>query len=472
MTERASDGQSQIFDIAVVGGGVVGCAAFREFTLAGASCVLLERNPDLIDGASKGNSGLLHTGFDAAPATLEAQCIREGYRTYLDIRERLNLPLMATGAVLAAWTPDELRRLPAIADRARANHVTDVRQISSEQLRELEPGLSADALGGILVPGESIIDPWSAPFAYALQGVRNGGVIRRSTEVLGGRLEGGIWHLSTSRGSLRARVVVNCAGNYGDLVEAIARPSPFTIRPRKGQFVIFDKSAFGLIRGILLPVPNERTKGVVVSRTAYGNLIVGPTAEDQEDRMKAAVDRKQLMNLIAQGVRMLPGLAAHQVTATYAGLRPATLETKDYVIEALSGQRWITASGIRSTGLTASLGIAKHLRALYEESFGALVPLKDPVWPRVQNLSEGGSRRAFEPGRAEIVCHCESVTRDDIEEALSDPLAARSAGGLKRRTRCMMGRCQGFYCSRRVLQIVGDRIPGLVAPATNEDVAA
>jgi len=472
MTERASGVQADVFDVAVVGGGVVGCAAFREFTLAGARCVLLERNADLIDGASKGNSGLLHTGFDAKPGSLEARCVRDGYRTYLEVRERLNLPLMATGAILAAWTQEERERLPAIVARAQANHVTDVRQISREELRELEPGVSDAAVGGILVPGESIIDPWSAPFAYALQGVLNGGVVRRSTEVLGGRLVDGIWRLSTSKGSLGARVVINCAGNFGDLVEAIARPSPFTIRPRKGQFVIFDKSAFGLVRGILLPVPNERTKGVVVSRTAYGNLIVGPTAEDQEDRTKATVDRKQLMNLIAQGVRMVPALAGHQVTATYAGLRPATLETKDYVIEALPGQRWITASGIRSTGLTAALGIAKHLRGLYEENFETLAPLGDPVWPRVQNLSEGGPRRAFQAGRAEIVCHCEGVTRDDIEEALCEPLSARSLGGLKRRTRCMMGRCQGFYCSRRVLQIVGERIPDFTLPADSQDAAA
>ena len=472
MTERAQNERSGIFDVAVVGGGVVGCATFREFTLAGASSVLLERNADLIDGASKGNSGLLHTGFDATPGSVEAKCVRDGYRAYVELHERLNLPLLATGAALVAWSPFEQDKLPAIVARAHDNKVFDVRQISQDELREREPGLSPSALGGIIVPGESIVDPWSAPLAYALQGLLNGGTIQRDTEVLAGKLENEIWRLSTTKGEIRARVVVNCSGNYGDLVEAIARQSPFSIRPRKGQFVVFDKSAFGLVQGIVLPVPTERTKGVVVSRTAYGNLIVGPTAEDQEDRSKAAVDRESLVSLIAQGVKMMPALAAQQVTATYAGLRPATPQTKDYILEALPGRRWITASGIRSTGLTGSLGIAKHLRELYEEHFAALLPIQDPIWPRVPNLAEGRERRALQPGHSEIVCHCESVTREDIEEALAGPLPARSLGGLKRRTRCMMGRCQGFYCTRRVLEIVDGRIPALFAPAAEGDAAA
>ena len=472
MTEWSKSGQSRSFDVAIVGGGVVGCAAFREFTLAGASCVLVERDSDLLNGASKGNSGLLHTGFDAMPGSVEADCMREGHRIYSKIHARLNLPLLATGAVLVAWTAEEQALLPGIVARARANGVSDVREITREALLAREPELSSEARGGILVPGESVIDPWSAPLAYALQALLNGGTALRGTTVTGGRLDAGLWHLATSRGEVRARVVVNCAGNYGDLVEVIARPSPFTIRPRKGQFVVFDKSAAGLVGSIVLPVPNERTKGVVVSRTAYGNLIVGPTAEDQEERRVATVDRDRLAELMTQGHRMVPKLAEHPVTATYAGLRPATTTVKDYVVEVLPERRWLTASGIRSTGLTGSLGIARRLRELYEAHFAALAPLVDPIWPRVPNLAEDRPRAVSLPGRSEIVCHCEGVTRDEIEAALSGPLEARSIGGLKRRTRCMMGRCQGFYCTRRILQLVGRRIPDLTEPPTVQGDAA
>ncbi len=471
MNEQSLFFSEAVSDLAIIGGGVVGCGAFREFVLAGASCLLIERDPDLLDGASKGNSGLLHTGFDADPGSVEAQCIRDGYRRYVELRERLNLPLLATGAVVVAWTAEEQGRLPAIVAQAHANGVLDVRPLSREELLGREPALHVEARAGVVVPGESVIDPWSAPLAYALQGVANGGTILRNAEVLGGQLEGGIWRLNTSRGSVKARVVVNCAGNYGDLVEAIARSSPFHIRPRKGQFVVFDKSAYSLARSIILPVPSERTKGVVVCRTAFGNLLVGPTAEDQNERRVAAVEEYVLKKLIDHGRRILPKLAEQPVTAVYAGLRPAT-QFKDYQIEAMPALHWITASGIRSTGLTGALGIALRLRRLYEEHFAALSPIRDPIWTPVANLTEELPRRFAQEGRSEIICHCESVTRDDIEGALAGPLPAATIGGLKRRTRCMMGGCQGFYCSRRILQVIAGRIPGLTSSKSQRAKAA
>ena len=231
--------------------------------------------------------------------------------------------------------------------------------------------------------------------------------------------------------------------------------------PRKGQFVVFDKPAYDLVQAIVLPVPTERTKGVVITRTAYGNLLVGPTAEDQTERRHATVDQATLAGLIAAGCRMLPALAQESVTTAYAGLRPAT-QFKDYQIAALADRRWITVAGIRSTGLTGSLGIARHVRGLYETQLGELAPLPEPLWPTMPNLTEALPRPHQQPGRSEIVCHCERVTRDEIVAALAGALPAGSIGGLRRRTRCMMGRCQGFYCSRRVLELAATALPGLL----------
>jgi glycerol-3-phosphate dehydrogenase len=452
-----------LFDIAIIGAGVVGCAVFRGFTLAGARCVLIERDADILAGASKANSAILHTAFDAAPGSLEARCMQAGYADYRLICERLALPLLETGAIVVAWSPDELAELPEIVARAEANGVRNVREITASELRAREPHLAGDLLGGVLVPGESIIDPWSAPLAYVLQGLANGGELRRGCEVTGGAFGDERWTLATTSGPIEARVVVNCAGNYGDLVEAIARPSPFTITPRKGQFVVFDKPAYDLVQAIVLPVPTERTKGVVVTRTAFGNLLVGPTAEEQTERRLATTDQARLTELIAKGERMIPALAGQTVTAAFAGLRPAS-QFKDYQIEALPARNWISVGGIRSTGLTASLGIALHLRALYESHFGSLADLADPVWTPVANLTEGRPRPYARPDRGEIVCHCELVTEAEIAAALQGPLPAINLGGLKRRTRCMMGRCQGFYCSWRVLQLAAGKLVELPRP--------
>jgi glycerol-3-phosphate dehydrogenase len=461
MQPPAQDRDHPFYDVAVIGAGVVGCAVFREFTLAGARCVMIERDADILNGASKGNSAILHTGFDATPGSLEAACLREGYRRYHDLHARLNLPLVRTGAMVVAWTVQELQALAGIVERAHVNGVTDVEQLGPAAAMTREPQLATDALGGVWVPGESIIDPWSAPLAYARQGIANGGTVLRGTAVSGGTLGEDGWTLHTTAGPLRARVAINCAGNYADLVEAIARPSPFAVRPRKGQFVVFDKSASSLARTIILPVPSERTKGVVITPTVFGNLLVGPTAEDQEERSTATVEEATLSALIDTGRRILPGLAVHPVTAVYAGLRPAT-QFKDYQIEVLPERRWITAAGIRSTGLTGALGIAAYLVRLHEDAFGPLRPIEDPAWTPVPNLAEDLPRPWSQPGRSEIVCHCELVTRDEIEAAFSGPLPAGTLGGLKRRTRCMMGRCQGFYCTRRVMQIVDGRLPGMV----------
>ena len=448
---------AKVFDIAVVGGGVVGLAILRRFAMAGLNCVLLERGADILSGASKGNSALLHTGFDAPTGSLELSCMQAGYREYLAIREPLNLPLVETGAVVVAWTDEELAKLPGIVALAHANGVADVHLIAPSELYVREPNLATGALGAVLVPGEHVIDAWSAPLAYALQAISHGAEVRRATRIDGGDWRGTHWILDTSGDRVCARVVVNAAGLYGDRIEAIARTAPFSIQPRKGQFAVFDKSAYALVKAIVLPVPTERTKGVLISRTAYGNLIVGPTAEEVEERESASVDRDVLEHLLEKARALVPALAHHGVNAVYAGLRPAT-QFKDYQIEALADRGWITVAGIRSTGLTGSLGIANYVADLYAQHFGLLRENPEPVWNPVPNLCEERTRRYQEPNAGEIVCHCELVTHEEIETALSGPLPAGDLGGLKRRTRCMMGRCQGFYCSGRIMEIAAGRL--------------
>ena len=446
---RPSAGQpggDETFDVTVVGAGVVGCAVARRLTLEGARVLIVEKAADILDGASKGNSGLLHTGFDAPPGSLEQRCVAAGHREYLEIREALNLPLMPTTALVLAWSEEEEARLPDLMDQARANGVDDITLLSRQEILAREPELSPRLKAGFLVPREAVIDPWSAPHAYLLQALANGAACRRGCEVLAGTFDGTAWRLETSGGAIRSRAVVNCAGLYGDLVDRrLLGASSFTIRPRKGQFVVFDKAAARLATAILLPVPTAHTKGVVVCRTAYGNLLVGPTAEDQDSRSDASTDRETLQRLRAKGIGMLPALAAIPVTAAYAGLRPAS-EIKDYRLQSYPERRYVSVGGIRSTGLSSALGLAREVQALLA-GFGEVhTPLTDPVLPQVGAISEAAPRAWAEAGNGGIVCHCELVTRREIEAALEGPLAAQSLAGLKRRTRVTMGRCQGFYC--------------------------
>lgn len=440
------------YDVAVIGGGVVGCAVARRFSLEGAKVVLLESGGDILSGASKANSAILHTGFDAPQSSLELECMQTGYQEYMDIRAHLNLPILKTGAAVVAWDEYDEAQLDAIVVHAKANNVDDVEQISRSTLLRLEPALSAQARSAVLVPREYVIDPWSAPLAYVQQAMAHGASVMRQTEVTGGCLEGGIWQLTTTRGTLEVGTVINCAGLFGDLLEQkLLGETHFQIRPRKGQFVVFDKAAAKFIHRIILPVPSDYSKGIVLTRTVFGNLLVGPTAEEQEDRCDTKTEGGVLHKLVEAAVNRIPALAGMPVTATYAGLRPAT-ERKEYRIKFISEHNWISVGGIRSTGLTASLGLARHIYGLYQQSHQH-VPIAMPNWPQVPNLAEHEMRDWQQPGCGEIICHCEMVTLREIETAFSSLLPPKDLGGLRRRTRACMGRCQGFYCIARLAEI-------------------
>jgi glycerol-3-phosphate dehydrogenase len=443
------------YDVAVIGAGVVGCALARAFTLAGAKVVVLERAVDVLDGASKGNSAILHTGFDAPEGSLELACVREGYRLYHQIHDQLGLPVIRSGAMVLAWTEEEVADLPALMAQAVSNGVSDVAPLTGPQAQALEPELSDRVLAGFRVPGEHLIDPWSAAHGYLLQALENGAVLMRQAEVLAGRRSGSLWHMATTAGAVEAGLVINAAGLWGDEVDRrVTGESWFTIRPRKGQFVVFDKSAAALAGHILLPVPTKITKGIVVCRTAFGNLLVGPTAEEQEDREHATTDSETLQALIRRGCDILPGLADHEVTAVYAGLRPAT-EDKEYRIRDDLADGYVCVGGIRSTGLSAALGIADHV---LRRVGGGWTPMAAPVWPVLPSLTDCAPRDWQKPGHDGILCHCELVTRREVEAALTGPMAAGSMGGLKRRTRVTMGRCQGFYCSAELARITEGRL--------------
>ncbi len=442
--------RDDVFDVAIIGAGVVGCATARRFALAGQRVLLLEKGADILSGASKANSAILHTGFDAPPGSLELQCMQAGYAEYLELRESCNLPLLETGAHVVAWTAADEARLPDLLAQALGNGVGDAMIIGRDELLRREPHLASSARAALSVPREHLIDPWSPFLAYVLEAQSLGARIERGVAVIRGSFDGEVWSIDTGRGRFTARWVINAAGLFGDHIEALLLGgASFTIKPRKGQFVGFDKAAARYLTSIILPVPNDRTKGLVLTRTVFGNLLVGPTAEEQEDRERSTVTTPELEALIMRAIEVIPALAGMPVTATYAGLRPAS-EEKNYRIRYEPGRHWLTAGGIRSTGLTASLGLAQHLLALHSGVPAAMAPLAGPAMP---NLAEHLPRDWSGSGYGEIVCHCEMVTRREIEAALSGPPPPGDFGGLKRRTRCAMGRCQGFYCSGRLAQL-------------------
>jgi glycerol-3-phosphate dehydrogenase len=446
-------------DVAVVGAGVVGTAIARTLAAYALDLVLIDAAPDVGTGTSKANTAILHTGFDAKPGSLESRLLRRGSDLLRSYAAAAGIPVERTGALLVAWTAEQAAALPEIEDNARRNGYLAVRPLAAAELYVREPGLGPGALGALEIPDESIICPWTTPLAFATEAADAGVRLMLGATVTGVTLDEGFYRLATTRGPLRCRWVVNAAGLGSDEVDRMFGGDGFTIRPRRGELIVFDKLARPLIRSILLPVPTARTKGVLVAPTVYGNVLLGPTAEDVADRCDTATTAAGLRSLRAAGRRILPGLAEQEVTSTYAGLRAAT-EHADYQIRVDAQRRYACAGGIRSTGLSASLGIAEHVAEQLGEAGLELRPRGIGPVPVMPYIGEAGvrpysdaARIAADPAYGQIVCHCERVTRGEIRDALASPVPPADLGGLRRRTRAMNGRCQGFYCAAAVSRL-------------------
>ncbi|MFI1832589.1 FAD-dependent oxidoreductase [Streptomyces olivaceoviridis] len=447
------------YDVAVVGAGVVGCAIARELARRPRLRIaLVEAQDDVGQGTSKANTAILHTGFDATPGTLEARLVREGYTRLGAYAAETGIPVERVGALLVAWDEEQLAALPRLAEKAERNACHDTALLDPAELYAREPHLGPGALGALHVPGESIICPWTTTLAYATQAVRAGADLHLNTAVREVSPSDG--HLlTTSRGTLRARHLVNAAGLHADTLDRALGHEDFTVTPRRGQLLVYDKLARPLVRHILLPVPTALGKGVLVAPTVHGNVLLGPTAEDLRDKRATGSTADGLAALRDKGRRVLPALLQEEVTAVYAGLRAATGH-EDYRITAHPGQAYITVGGIRSTGLTASLAIAAHVTGLLADGGLDLGPVREPEPVTMPNLGEAFPRPyqrpdliAADPEYGTLVCHCERVSRGEIRDALASTVPPRSLEGLRRRTRARAGRCQGFYCGAAVREL-------------------
>jgi glycerol-3-phosphate dehydrogenase len=332
--------------------------------------------------------------------------------------------------------------------------------VDATAVYEMEPALGPGARGGLAVPDEHIVCPFTTPLAFATEAVVNGVTLRLATRVTAVRRSGDEHVLDTTSGAVRARWVVNTAGLHGDTIDRLFGFDRFTITPRRGELVVFDKLARGLLTRTILPVPTATTKGVLVAPTVLGNVVLGPTAEDVPDRSATATTAHGLATLLEKGRRILPGLLDEEVTATYTGLRAAT-EHSDYQLFVHPDERYVCVGGIRSTGLTASMAIAEQVVDGLRDGGLELLRHKDFRTVRMPNLGEAFLRPyadralvAADPDYGRIVCHCERTTRGEILAACRAPIPARSLDGLRRRTRAGFGRCQGFYCVADVVRLL------------------
>jgi glycerol-3-phosphate dehydrogenase len=453
------------YDVAIIGGGVVGTAIARELAQYRLKTVLIEAGPDVGAGTSKANTALFHTGFDAPPGSLEARLLKRSIGLLKSYAEETGIPVEYTGGILVAWNAEQLARLPALQADAAKNGET-LHPLSAAEIYHKEPHLGPGVMGGLIIKEEGLICPFTPPLAFATQAKINGVEFLFNHPVAEITGKDNISQINCQHKTVNARWVINAAGLYSDKIDQQFGYDRFRVTARRGQLIIYDKASRSLLSHIILPVPTETTKGVMVSPTVFGNLLLGPTAEDLPNKRDTATTADGYRSLQTMGQQILPALQQEEVTATYSGLRAAT-EHKDYQIHLDQQQRYVCVGGIRSTGLSGSMGIAEYVVGLLGEAGVTLQPVENFKSVTMPYIGEDRQRRhshspekiKLNPDYGRILCHCEQVSRGEIVDAMNSPLPPVNLDGLRRRTRCLQGRCQGFYCIAELVDTMAENGP-------------
>ena len=449
-------------NVVIIGAGAVGCAIARELSKYQVDVIVVDKNEDIGGDASKSNSAIIHTGYDASPGTLESQLVVAANPMYDQIAKDLDVPFRRIGAILPAITQEQYDKLPEIKRKAFLNRVYDVEYKTGEELLEMEPNLNPEVKGGLYIPRESIIDPFILVQALAENANENGVTFLLNTKVTGIRTENGrVTEVETTGETIQTDYVINAAALYCDEIAAMVGKADYKVVAIRGQFYIFDKNTSCKVNHIVLPIPTKVTKGKLMCPTIHGNMLVGPTAEDLDNKTDKSVTAEGLQSIVDDVKRLVPGVNVRDTITQYSGLRP------NRVPEGLRVDIWddlkgfINLSGVRSTGLTLSVAMGKYVTQQIIDGGLELAPKQNfkrtrKGVVRFHELDRQAQAQliAENPAYGTVICRCETITEGEILDCIHRPLGARSMDAVKRRVRAGMGRCQGGFCGPKVIEIL------------------
>ncbi len=447
------------YDVAIIGAGVCGANIARRLSAYELDVALLDKEADVSFGVSKANSGIVHGGFHHNKKYLKARLEIQGAMMFDRLKAELDFPFVRCGIVVVALHEDEIRAVEQLYAQGVENGAIGIEMCSRERMLELEPSLSRDALGGLYAPGGGIVEPYRFVFSLVESAAKNGVRLLTGWEASGAIREGEAWSLRASDGrSLRARYVVNCAGLYADEVSRIFGAEDYAIKGRKGEYYLLDKLTRAKPGRVVFPVPTSVSKGMLIVPTVEGTVLLGPTASAIDDKGDAATTKEQLETILRSARNMIPDISETDVITSFAGIR--SILGEDYYIDASAKvPGFIQVAGIQSPGLTASPAIGEYVKDLLKKAGLVLVEKAD--WdpcvaklPRAKDLSpfELDALVAEDPAYGEIVCRCERVTEAEIVAAIRR--GHTTLDGIKYFTRAQMGRCQGGFCTYKILKIL------------------
>ena len=457
------------YDVCIIGGGVVGSAIACELARYELSVTLLERGDDVSVGATKANSGIVHGGYTAKYGTLKGELSIDGNRRFDELADVLGFPFRRNGSLVLAFSGEEERRLEELIENGRKNGVEELELIDRNELERIEPEVGPEARSALLCGETGTVSPYEFCIALAENAVANGLDLRLKSEVVALERQGGHFRMeaagpeSTSPCELTADFVVNAAGVNSDRIAALAGDTSIEIHPRQGQYLIFQRGTGKLASHVIFQAPTRHGKGVLVTSTVWGNLMVGPNSEEIPDRYDTSTSEETIRYIVSTARKSIPGFDLLKVIRSFSGIR-ATESGKDFVIgPSRAAPGLIHAAGIDSPGLTSAPAIAERVAGLVERAGLPLQPKTDFAGDRVPILqpyelrpfSEVKERIELPEGNPDrIVCRCEQISERVIVDALRRGIPVTSLDGVKRRTRAGMGPCQGQFCGPRVRSLV------------------
>ncbi|MBP3819090.1 MAG: NAD(P)/FAD-dependent oxidoreductase [Butyrivibrio sp.] len=450
-----------MYDCLIIGAGVSGSAIAREVSKYKANVCVLEKCEDVCEGTSKANSAIVHAGFDAEEGSFMAKLNVEGNEMMDQLSKDLDIPFKRNGSMVVCVHKEELDGLKTLYERGVKNGVKGLKILSKEEALEMEPNLSDNVEGALFAPTGGIICPFELTIAMAENANVNGVEFRFNTEVEDIKKgEDGLWHLRTNNGEYVTRMVINAAGVHADEIHNMVSSDKMHIIERRGDYCLLDKQVGGYVSHTIFPQPTKYGKGVLVTPTVHGNLLVGPTAIDLENKEGNNTTAQGLDEVVSKASENVKNLPMRNVITSFAGLR-AHLERHEFVIEEVKdAPGFIDVAGIESPGLSASPAIGKMVGEMVKEKL-SLTEKENWIGTRkgitkTEGLSVEEMNELIKknPAYGTIVCRCESITEGEILEAIHRPLGARSLDGVKRRTRAGMGRCQAGFCSPRTMEII------------------
>ena len=451
-------------DILIIGGGVIGCAVARELSRLEASLTLIDRAWDVAEGASKANSGIVHAGFDAKPDSCKAQYNVEGNRAFPAYCEEVGAPYVQAGALVLAFDEAQRAHVEKLLTQGRANGVEGLRIVERDEVLAMEPHTNPDVLCALFAPTSGLTSPYELTCALADQAAVNGVRFHFGVEALQIAKTAEGFRVNTNDGDLHATILVNCAGVFSAALHNQISDKPLTIVPRKGEYYLLDHEIQPMFSRTMFQTPTPMGKGVLVSPTAHRTLLLGPSAQDSSDALDVSTTADALATVRNKAALTWPAETLRTVITTFAGMRAHEVGD-DFVVGATQGASGAyEAVGIESPGLTAAPAIAKALyRQIAQEQGLRHKAVFLPAPKRNKPFSEMDMQErqaAFEqnPEYGNILCRCEQVTEAEIRAAIRRPVGAKTLDAVKRRTRAGMGRCQGGFCSPRVMEILAEEL--------------